>query len=194
MKRDVAEQLQLMALTLDARMRETLDYAFDHCSEDESMRIALVAGRVISSLTDNILEPVRTEHPDLVPTRRNGPYVVDPVKLGPSMYQRDPASIEADDRDDGGLTAEQELVVGALSPSEIDAIDASLMSRITERWGKIARVVVEAMQSFEDGRFSGVPAVYFAERVRDLEQRGLIESVGDTRRMRFSEVRRRGTA
>jgi hypothetical protein len=47
------------------------------------------------------------------------------------------------------------------------------------------------MQSFGDRRAQGIPDVYYAERVRALVDRGLIESVGNLRRMRFSEVRRR---
>jgi hypothetical protein len=193
-KRDVAEQLQLMALTVQARMRETLDYAGDHCSPEEFKRTGMVAGRVISALIDGILEPVQAEHADLIPKGMKGPYVVDLAKLRVPVYQRDPASIEADNRDDADLTPEQLHAVGALSTTEIDAIDAALMAEVTDRWQKIARIVARAMDALGDGRRAGVPDVYFAERVRELERRGLIESVGNTRRMRFSEVRRRGGA
>jgi hypothetical protein len=75
--------------------------------------------------------------PDRTAGRRE-PYVVDPAKLGQPMYQRDLASIEADNRDDAELTAEQAIAVGALSTTEIDAIDAALMARITARWRKVA--------------------------------------------------------
>lgn len=190
MKRDVAEQLQLMALTVEARMREMLDYAGDHCSPDDFKRTAMVAGQVLSALIAGVVEPVQLEHPDLVPERKKGPYVIDPAKLGPPMYQRDPASIEADNRDDPELTPEQVVAVAALSTTEIDAMDAALMAQVTGRWRKIAFVVGQAMQALGDARHAGVPDVYFAERVRDLERRGLIESVGNTKRMRFSEIRR----
>lgn len=194
MKRDVAEQLQLMALTVQARMREMLDYAGDRCSPEEFTRTGMVVGRVFGALTDGILDPVHAEHADLVPKARKGPYVVDSGKLGAPMYQRDPDSIEAENRDDLDLTSEQLQAVGTLSTTEIDAIDTALMAEVTDRWQKIARVIARAMDALGDGRRAGVPDVYFAERVRELERRGLIESVGNTRRMRFSEVRRRGGA
>ena len=194
MKREVAEQLQRMALTVQARMRETLDYAGDHCPPEEVQQIALVTGRVISALSDGILGPIRAEHADLVPEARNGPYVVDPATLGTSMYQRDPASVEADNRDDPGLTSEQVRAVDALTTTEIEAIDAALMAQVTGGWRKIAFVVGKAMHALGAERSARVPDVYFAERVRELERRGLIESAGNTKRMRFSEVRRRGGA
>jgi hypothetical protein len=181
-KRDVAEQLQLMALSVQARMRETLDYAGDHCSPEDVTRIGMVAGRVISALIDGILEPIQAEHADLIPKGMKGPYVVDPTKLGAPIYQRDPASIVADSRDDPDLTTEQLHAVGALSTTEIDATDAALMAEVTGRWQKVARIVARAMDSAGDRRHAGVPDLYFAERVRELERRGLIESVGNTRR------------
>jgi hypothetical protein len=70
-KRDVAEQLQLMALSVQARMRETLDYAGDHCSPEDVTRIGMVAGRVISALIDGILgsrcDPTLGMEPDESP-------------------------------------------------------------------------------------------------------------------------------
>jgi hypothetical protein len=90
---------------------------------------------------------------------------------------------------DGPLTPEQEALARALSAEFIEKIDATLLSQVLVQWRKVAMVVGMAMSALENRR-TGIPDIYYAQRVRFLVERGELEARGDPSRMRYSEVRR----
>ena len=94
-----------------------------------------------------------------------------------------------DDIYDAELSPSEGARVAKLSQAELALIDAALFSQVSDDWRKVARVVGMAMLSMPD-RLSEVPDVFFAKRVGLLVELGRLESQGDLRRMRFSEVRR----
>jgi hypothetical protein len=61
-------------------------------------------------------------------------------------------------------------------------IDAALFSQVSSDWRNVARVVGMAILSMPD-RASGVPDVYFAQRVALVVESGQLESQGNLRRM-----------
>lgn len=85
------------------------------------------------------------------------------------------------------LPAEVEKV-SMLIAADLARIDDALMSQMSREWRKVARVVGTAMLSMPE-RPRGVPDVFFSKRVSLLVDAGRLESQGDLRRMRFSEVR-----
>lgn len=97
-----------------------------------------------------------------------------------------------DEIHDPELSPAQVDRVARLPQSELTRIDAALLSQVSSDWRKVASVVGMAMLSMRD-RPSGVPDVFFAKRVALLVESEQLESQGDLRRMRFSEVRRRST-
>ena len=99
--------------------------------------------------------------------------------------------MDDDYRDDAELTAEQRAIVARLTPDDIADIDAILFGLVPERWRKVAYVVGKAMSASDPVRTAGVPDVFYAERIRHLVRVGMIESAGNLRRMRYSEVRKR---
>ncbi|HET6842208.1 MAG TPA: DUF3658 domain-containing protein [Candidatus Angelobacter sp.] len=86
---------------------------------------------------------------------------------------------------DGRLTPEQEARVALLAAAELERIDKCLLSLVTDRWQKVARIVGAAMavldQEFPDG--------FYSQRIRHLVKSGIIEAAGNVDRMRYSEVR-----
>ncbi len=70
-------------------------------------------------------------------------------------------------------------------------MDDALLAQAGLRFQKVARIVGHVMRSFSQ-ELSGIPDSYYAQRVAKLVKAGLLESRGDLRRMRFSEVRRPG--
>ena len=96
---------------------------------------------------------------------------------------------ETNDPDPSPAEAER---VARLPEGELALIDAALLSQVSSDWRKVARVVGMAMLSMPD-RPSGVPDVFFSKRVALLVESGQLESQGNLRRMRFSEVRRRSS-
>ena len=89
---------------------------------------------------------------------------------------------------DPKLTSEQLSRVEALAPTDVEAIDDALLAASSQTWRKVAFVVGSALQSLSE-RYSGVPDVYFSERIRALVGSGKLVSQGNLLRMRFSEVR-----
>jgi len=73
--------------------------------------------------------------------------------------------------------------------ARIDYFDATLMSHVTQRWQKVARVVGETMVKLSDGDTIHVGDLVLAARVRALAAAGRVESKGDLTRMGFSEIR-----
>ena len=90
---------------------------------------------------------------------------------------------------DPPLTTEQLSIVEALSEEQIAEIDKALLTNCTERWRKVAAVVGFTMTDQFMDTFKGVPDVYYAQRVRGLVGKGTLESEGNLRYMRYSEVR-----
>ena len=89
---------------------------------------------------------------------------------------------------DGPMDDDQCKRVAALSAQDVQAIDDALLSRAIPRWRKVARIVGDAMFAYPD-RYLDIPDIYYAERVKSLVCRGLLEARGDRFRMGFSEVR-----
>jgi hypothetical protein len=94
----------------------------------------------------------------------------------------------ADDDQGRDLTEQEEQLVARLPAELVRRIDDALLATAKHRFQKVARIIVEVMQSFSD-RPSGIPDVYYAQRIAKLVEAGLLESQGNLRRMRFSEVR-----
>jgi hypothetical protein len=85
-------------------------------------------------------------------------------------------------------TPEQAQRIAMLIAEDIAEIDRRLLSHASMRQRKVSYVVGMAMTK-EDDRFRGVPDIYYAKRVAELVKAGRLESQGDLRRMRYSEVR-----
>lgn len=76
----------------------------------------------------------------------------------------------------------------ALTPEDIAEMDRRLLSYASTRQRKVAHIVGMAMTKGDD-RFGNIPDICFARRVAELVKAGKLESFGDLRRMRYSEVR-----
>ncbi len=84
--------------------------------------------------------------------------------------------------------SKQHHLVSKLSEAELSIIDGALLSNISSQWRKVARVVGTTM-SEQENRITGIPDVFYAQRVSYLAQKGLIESQGNLQAMRYSEVK-----
>lgn len=107
-------------------------------------------------------------------------------RLSPEL-QPDFLSDEKPDPDPD-LTEDEKLLVEKLSVDEIQEIDDLLLSHARDNWRKVAMIVGLTMMSHEN-RESGMPDIFYAQRVRLLVERGQLESQGNLQYMRFSEVR-----
>lgn len=87
------------------------------------------------------------------------------------------------------MDAAQQRRADALTPQQIAAIDRELLNASDPHWRKVARLVATAMTDDWPNKPDGIADVYYAQRVARLVQLGKLESQGDLRRMRFSEVR-----
>ncbi|WP_341886985.1 DUF3658 domain-containing protein [Variovorax sp. YR752] len=93
-----------------------------------------------------------------------------------------------DDTFDTELSPAERERLAKLPEPDLALIDAALLSQASSQWRKVARVVGMAMLSMPD-HLEDVPDAFFAKRVALLVASGRLESQGDLRRMRFSEVR-----
>ena len=90
---------------------------------------------------------------------------------------------------DGPLAPEQQAVVDMLRADELATIDEGLLANCCDQWRKVARVVGTTLMRDSGYRFTGVPDVFYAQRIRLLVERGLLEAQGNLDFMRYSEVR-----
>ena len=90
--------------------------------------------------------------------------------------------------DDLDLNKEQQELVSRLSSSQLECIDAALLSNCSNQWRKVARVVGSTMTE-STNKVEGVPDVFYAQRVVGLVEQGALLSQGNLKRMRFSEVK-----
>ena len=90
---------------------------------------------------------------------------------------------------DPSLTKQQLAVINALPQEVVTKIDSLLLAACSNRWQKVARVVGDTMTKIQTPELRGVPDIYYAQRVRRLAAKGTLELEGDSRNMRYSEVR-----
>jgi len=86
------------------------------------------------------------------------------------------------------LNAEDTQAIAALTVSDVAAIDEAILSKLTSHWQKTALVIAVSMYAYPD-RYDDIPDVFYGQRVLALAQQGLLETSGDLRQWRFSEVR-----
>lgn len=86
------------------------------------------------------------------------------------------------------LEPEEQEVVNALTPDQVERIDAALLSDCVRHWRKVARVVGTAMMQLAE-ELPCVPDSYYATRIVSLVDRRILESQGNLEHMRYSEVR-----
>ena len=91
---------------------------------------------------------------------------------------------------DPELSPEELKVVARLTSEDIEKIDALLLQNISDKWRKLAYVVMAAMTS-KDNNFEEIPDIYYAQRLRHLAKVHNFETQGQLNRMRYSEVRNR---
>jgi hypothetical protein len=89
---------------------------------------------------------------------------------------------------DEPLTPDEQSKVNRLRPVDVEKIDQAILASVVPHWRKLARVVTEAMEKVER-EFPDVPDLFYSQRAMVLAERGLLESQGNLRRMRYSEVR-----
>ena len=87
------------------------------------------------------------------------------------------------------LDAEEAATVNALTPADIMAIDDALLGAISSNWSKVAMVLAKQMKS-RPGVPDDVPLEFYWNRLCNMVARGELDSQGNLRRARFSEVRR----
>jgi hypothetical protein len=87
------------------------------------------------------------------------------------------------------LDPEETATVGALTPGDISAIDDALLDATSSNWSKVAMVLSRQMKS-RPGVPDDVPLEFYWSRLCEMVARGQLESQGNLRRTRFSEVRR----
>jgi hypothetical protein len=94
---------------------------------------------------------------------------------------------------DTTLDAEEAAAVAKLTNDHISLIDGALLAECASSWRKVARVVGYAWKSLNPER-EDVPLGYLVQRVIALVDAGELESQGDVRYIRSSEVKlSRGT-
>jgi hypothetical protein len=87
------------------------------------------------------------------------------------------------------LDAEETATVEGLTPEDISAIDDALLDVTSPNWSKVAMVLAKQMKA-RPGVPDYVPLEFYWRRLCDMIARGQLESQGNLRRARFSEVRR----
>lgn len=90
---------------------------------------------------------------------------------------------------DGKLTPEQEQLVGQLTGDEVSEIDMALLSNTNDKWRKVAMVVAKTMLE-NPCRISGIPDIYYSQRLRKPVGEKQLVARGNLSYMRYSEVRK----
>jgi Protein of unknown function len=86
------------------------------------------------------------------------------------------------------LSRKEASAFAKLSQQDKAAIDDGILSCVRPRWQKVTMVVSVAENKL-GGRYPQFSYVLYAERIRLLAKQGRLESQGNLRYMRFSEVR-----
>jgi hypothetical protein len=93
-----------------------------------------------------------------------------------------------DTEPDGPLTPEEEAQARLLTAADLKRIDECLLSNVSHRWSKVARVIGQTMLVLSR-EFPRMPDGFYSTRIKHLAQAGAIEAAGNLDRMCFSEIR-----
>jgi hypothetical protein len=86
------------------------------------------------------------------------------------------------------LSAAEQGVVDALTEQDLAIIDAAILGECTTHWYKVARVAGRTEDALA-ARYPGLSVIFYAQRLIQLAEEGRLESQGNLKWMRFSEVR-----
>jgi len=100
--------------------------------------------------------------------------------------------VEEPGEPDDVLDEEDQGIVSALRPSDLALVDSALMAECTTSWRKSARIVMGAMKVL-DQTIPDLPVALYAQRIARLVQSGRLQSQGNLRHLRFSEVKLAGS-
>ena len=95
--------------------------------------------------------------------------------------------INEPDKVDQPMNESQRAVANSLTEDTLQEIDRALLANVAKLPRKVARVVGSTMSNPEV-RVSGLPDLFYAERVRLLVESGKLESKGNLYAMRYCEV------
>jgi hypothetical protein len=98
----------------------------------------------------------------------------------------DDNEVDDDDARDDVVSAQDQERVASLTAVELQVIDASILSHATVHWKKVL-----SLMKGDDG--NSLPYQFYVRRVARLAATRKLESQGDLRRMRHSEVRLPGS-
>jgi hypothetical protein len=90
----------------------------------------------------------------------------------------------------GAMDAAELEVVSALTPAQVAAIDAAILSDVSASWSKVAKVLGKQLKA-RPGVPDDVPLDYYWQRLSFLVNQGRVEVQGNLCRARYSEVRLR---
>jgi hypothetical protein len=86
------------------------------------------------------------------------------------------------------LSRKEAAAFAKLSPEDIISIDDGIIASALSRWRKVAMVVSIAEERLR-ARYPQFSYILYAKRIRLLAKQGRLESQGNLRYMRFSEVK-----
>ena len=93
-----------------------------------------------------------------------------------------------EDPDEFDPTPEELALIRKATPTEAEGVDTLILSRCTNRWGKVAMVVGSLLDDFE-ANYPHLPYVYMQVRMLELEHQRRLEIAGDVMQVRASEIR-----
>jgi hypothetical protein len=86
------------------------------------------------------------------------------------------------------ITPEQKAKVDQLSEAQMKEIDRSILENASHQWSQVSRLLLTTMIERKEG-VTGLPELFYLERISNLVKEGFLESRGDLRDMKASEVR-----
>jgi len=86
------------------------------------------------------------------------------------------------------LTEEHMEIVSNITNEELKKIDSELLCLVNERYQKVAKIVLTYMFKNEN-LITGVPDLFYGQRIKQLAEAGKIQSQGNLDFMQYSEVR-----
>ena len=87
MNSEVAEKISILMMQINSQLNDSIAFVRDNCTQEEFEAYRRDAGKIMGEILLKIVNPLYSNHPELLPEALDGTYKVNPEIFEPRFYK-----------------------------------------------------------------------------------------------------------